>query len=154
MGLPLYQTLSFDGALLPPGLSNNGVFKAVVAPFGRLLVWHEGANKTKTFLECLVISPERIPHSFVVSQGSVLDGNGRSWTAPVFVIGGQFLDAFPPDEDLVPHNGVLHPPHGHVMLANPNVPMHWIHDLAGGGNMQFGDMGINQDKVNKAMQDL
>ena len=48
-----YQTMEF--------------FKAAVAPFGRLLVWQEGANKTKTFLDCLVISPERIPHSFVVS---------------------------------------------------------------------------------------
>ena len=48
-----YQTMEF--------------LKAAIAPFGRLLVWHEGANKTKTFLDCLVLSLERVPHSFVVS---------------------------------------------------------------------------------------
>ena len=69
-----YQTMEF--------------FKAAVAPFGRLLVWHEGANKTKTFLDCLVLILERVPHSFVVSQDTVLGGNGRSWAAPIFIIGG------------------------------------------------------------------
>jgi hypothetical protein len=71
-----YQTLDF--------------FKAAVATFGRLLVCHEGTKKTKSFLDCLVLSPERIPHSFIVPQGSVLGGNGRSWTAPVYIIGGHF----------------------------------------------------------------
>jgi len=135
-----YQTMEF--------------FKAAVAPFGRLLVWQEGANKTKTFLDCLVISPERIPHSFVVSQGSVLGGNGHSWTAMVYLIGGQFPNVFPPDEDPVPQNGVPHPAHGNVAHANPNVPMHWIHDVAGGGNLQFGDLGVNQEHVNEALEDL
>ncbi|KAG2628337.1 hypothetical protein PVAP13_3KG376762, partial [Panicum virgatum] len=86
-----YQTLDF--------------YKAAVAPFCRLLAWHESPNKTKSFLDCLVLVPERVPHSFVVSQGSILGGSGCSWSAPVYIIGGHFPDGFPQEEDPVPADG-------------------------------------------------
>ena len=38
----------------------------------------------------------------MVSQGTVLGGNCRSWSAPVYIIGGAFPYAFRPDEDPVP----------------------------------------------------
>jgi hypothetical protein len=129
-------------------------FRAAVAPFGRWLTWHEGTNKTKSYLDCLVLSPERIPHSFVVSQGSILGGNGRSWSAPVYIIGGQFLDGFPPDEEPVPNDGNPHPLHGHVIHMNPDVPPHWVHDIAAGAGIVLGDVGVNQPQANDAMQEL
>jgi hypothetical protein len=32
--------------------------------------------------------------------------------------------------------------------------MQWVHDLAGAGNLQLGDVGIGQNQVNDAMQEL
>jgi len=105
-----YQTLDF--------------YEAAVAPFCRLLAWHESPNKTKSFLDCLVLVPERVPHSFVVSQGSILGGSGRSWSAPVYIIGGHFPDGFPQEEDPVPADGLPHSAHGHAVHVNQNIPPH------------------------------
>ena len=92
LGFPLdYQSFEF--------------LKAAVAPFGRLLHWFEGPNKSRVLIKSLVLTPERVPHSIVVSQGSLLGGNGRSWSVPVFILNGQFPDAFPAEEDPVPANG-------------------------------------------------
>ena len=125
--MSLHSHLPSDGIVFPSRLSDFGFFfKAAVAPFGRLLTWHEGPNKTKSFLDCLVLTPEHVPHSFIVSQGSVLGGNGRSWFAPVYIIGGHFPDVFPQDEDPVPANGIPHPAHGHVAHVNQDILPHWI----------------------------
>jgi len=40
---------------------------AAVAPFGRRLYWHKGPNKTRTLVHYLLIAPERVPHSLVIS---------------------------------------------------------------------------------------
>ena len=86
------------------------------------LAWHESPNKTKSFLDYLVLVPERVPHSFVVSQGSILGGSGRSWSAPVYIIGGHFPDGFPQEEDPVPADGLPHSAHGHAVHVNQNIP--------------------------------
>ncbi|CAN6173140.1 unnamed protein product [Urochloa humidicola] len=139
----------------PLDYQNMDFFKAAVAPFGRLITWYESPNKSKTILDCLVLSPDRIPRSVVVSQGSLLGGNGRSWTAPVYIIGGQFPDVFPGDEDPVPLDGIPHPPpHGHIAHANPDVDQNWIQELAGAGNAVLNDHGINQQQMQQAMADL
>jgi hypothetical protein len=57
--------------------------KAVVASFGRMLNWHQGPNKSRTLVHCLLIAPERVPRSIVVSQGTSIGGNGRSWSIPI-----------------------------------------------------------------------
>ena len=87
-----------------------------------MLAWHESPNKTKSFLDWLVLVPERVPHSFVVSQGSILGGSGCSWSAPVYIIGGHFPDGFPQEEDPVPADGLPHSAHGHAVHVNQNIP--------------------------------
>lgn len=62
--------------------------RAVVVPFGRCLHWYEGPNKSRVLTQCLVLSPDRIPRSVVISQGSILGGNGKSWSAPVYILDG------------------------------------------------------------------
>ncbi|CAN6328775.1 unnamed protein product [Urochloa humidicola] len=141
LAFPLdYQTMDF--------------FKAAVAPFGRLITWYESANKSRNFLDCLVLSPDRIPRSVVVSQGSLLSGNGRSWTAPVYIIGGQSPDVFPGDEDPVPVDGNPHPVHGHIAHANPDVNPNWLHDLNGVANAVLFDHGVNQNQMQEAVEEL
>lgn len=135
-----YQTMEF--------------FKAAVAPFGSLLSWHEGPNKSKSLLDCLVLTPERIPRSIVVSRGSQLGGNGESWTAPVYIIGGQFPDDFPGGEDPVPADGNPHPLHDHVLHVNPDVPQHWMHDLAGAAAEIQPGFGVQGQQMQDIMEEL
>jgi hypothetical protein len=71
-------------------------------------------------VQCLVLTPDRIPHSLVVSLGSLLGGNG-SWIVPVFILDGHFPDGFPPKEDPIPADGVPHPDHGPILHGNPNL---------------------------------
>lgn len=63
-----------------------------------------------------MLTPDRVPHNVIVSQGTTLGGNGRSWSVPVFILGGHFLDAFLGDEDPVPADGNPHLEHGGVNI--------------------------------------
>ena len=104
LGFPLhYQLLEF--------------VRAAVAPFGRLISWLEGPNKSKVLVG-----------SLVVSQGSLLGGMGKSWSVPVYILNGQFLDGFPQDEDPVPFDANPHPINATVNEANPNAPKGWQQD--------------------------
>lgn len=62
-----------------------GFIKAVVAPFGDLLHWFEGPNKSRILTQCLVLTQDRVPRSVVVSQGTTLG---------VMVVLGQYLFSF------------------------------------------------------------
>ena len=112
LGFPLdYQLLDF--------------IKVAVASFGRLITWIEGPNKSRVLVKCLPLSPNHVPRSIIVSQGSLVSGMGRSWSVPVFILNGHFLDGFPPEEDPVPYDGNPHPAHDPVHNANPNAPQDW-----------------------------
>lgn len=94
---------------------------ATVATFGRRLHWHQGPNKSRTLVRCLVLAPKRVPRSLVVSQGTTLGGMGRSWTVPTFILGGHLPDVMPTDEDPIPGDGNPHPAHGAPLAGNPNI---------------------------------
>lgn len=126
---------------------------AAVAPFGRLLHWFEGPNRTRVLLECLILRPERVPQSVVLSRGSVLGGNGQSWSAACYILDGHFPDAFPPEEDPVPANGHPHPIHG-APLVNQNVAQHWQHEVAGAAQDIHADVGLNNEQMQEANEDL
>lgn len=93
---------------------------ATVSPFGRKLHWHQGPNKSRTLVRCPILAPERVPRSVVISQGTTLGGNGRSWTIPTYVLGGHFADEMPGDEDPIPGDGNPHPVHGSPLAGNPD----------------------------------
>lgn len=136
LGFPLdYQTADY--------------IKAAVAPFGRLLHWFEGPNKSRILAQCLVINPERVPHSVVVSRGTVLGGNGHSFSVPVYILDGHFPDAFPPEEEPVPANALPHPIHGQP-IVNPNIAQHWQHDLVGAAQGVQADAGLNDEQMQDA----
>ncbi|TVT99435.1 hypothetical protein EJB05_55207, partial [Eragrostis curvula] len=109
--------------------------KAAVAPFGRLLYWDSSDNnKSRVLVRVLVLSPDRIPRSLIVSQGTMLGGNGRSWAVPVYILDGVFPDVFPGDEDPVPANGDPHPlPHNWHQAHGHQQPG-WMEDLHGNMN--------------------
>jgi hypothetical protein len=93
---------------------------AAVAPFGRKLHWHQGPNKSRTLVRCLILAPERILRSVVISQGTALGGNGRSWSVPTFILGDNLPDVLPGDEDPTPSDGNPHPVNGAPLMGNPD----------------------------------
>ena len=62
----------------PLDFQSHGFVKATVAPFGRLIRWFEGPNKSRVLAQCLLLSPDRVPRSVVISQGMLMGGSGRS----------------------------------------------------------------------------
>ena len=101
-----------------------------------------------------MLSPDRIPRSLVISHGTSLGGNGRSWSVPTYILlGGHFPDVLPGDEDPVPQDGNPHPLHGHVPV-NQNIIQHWQHDLAGASQEVQADAGINGQQAQQMHDDL
>lgn len=91
--------------------------RAAVAPYGRLLDWYTDANKSRILVQALILSPDRVPRSLVVSRACLVGGMGRSWSVPVYILNGNFPDAFPADEDPVPFDGEPHAEHAPVVLG-------------------------------------
>lgn len=91
----------------------------------------------------LILAPERVPRSVVVSRGTSIGGQGHSWSVPTFILGGNFPGGMPGDEDPIPVDGNPHPAHGVPLAGNPNNFQNWQHDLVGAGNQALGDAGIN-----------
>jgi len=115
--------------------------RAAVAPYGRLLEWYKDDNKSRILAQVLLLSPNRVPRSLIVSRGTMIGGMGRSWSVPAFILNGHFPDAFPADEDLVPFDGDAHPEHPPVVLGpHPQQDPDWQeeHNGAAEGMGAFG----------------
>lgn len=109
---------------------------AAVAPYGRVLAWYTNDNKSRVLARVLLLSPNRVPRSLVVSRGSVMGGIGRSWSVPVYLLNGNFPDEFQREEDPVPFDGEPHPEHGPPVLGANPMPPDWQ------GEQQGADMGF------------
>lgn len=105
-----------------------------MAPYGRLLEWYRDANKSRILAQALILSPDRVPRSLVVSRGTMIGGMGRSWSVPVYILNGNFPDAFPADEDPVPFDGEPHPEHGPVVLGHNPLEPNWQNEQQGAAN--------------------
>lgn len=127
----------------------EGFMHAAVAPFGRMLFWRPSRNKSVCLLHCLLIDPSRVPRSVVVSQGTPIGGNGRSWSVPTYILGGNIVIQ-PGDEDPIPADGNPHPAQGPPLAGNPNNFQNWLHDHAGAAAQVLADAGIND----QLMQDI
>lgn len=56
----------------------------------------------------------------MISQGTTLGGNGRSWTILTYVLGDHFANEIPGDEDPIPGDGNPHSVHGAPLADNPD----------------------------------
>ena len=134
--------------------------RAAVAPYGRLLEWYRDGNKSRILAQVLLLSPDRVPRSLIVSRGTMLGGTGRSWAVPVYILNGNFPDAFPADEDPVPFDGEPHPEHPPVVLGPHAQDPNWENEQNGaaanlgffGGNPHPNPMHLNLDQQSDNMQ--
>jgi hypothetical protein len=127
----LHPCLLVDVLGLPLDFQKDVYIRAAVAPYGRLLQWYIDDNKSRILSQVLLLSPDRVPRSLIVSRGTMIGGMGRSWAVPVYILNGNSPDAFPADEDPVPIDGEPHPEHPPVVLGvNPQDP-NWQNEQNG-----------------------
>ena len=127
--------------------------RAAVAPYGRLLDWYHDENRSRILAQALILSPDRVPRSLVVSRGTMIGGMGRSWTVPVYILNGHFPDAFPAEEDPVPFDGEPHSEHGPVVLGpHPQAPNWQAEQQGAAGNLGVFCGNPHPDAFNLHMQ--
>lgn len=81
--------------VFPLDFQKDVYIRAAVAPYVRLLDWYRDEIKSWILAQDLILSPDRIPRSLIVSHGMMIGGAGRSWAVLVYILNGNFLDAFP-----------------------------------------------------------
>ncbi|KAG8099945.1 hypothetical protein GUJ93_ZPchr0013g37872 [Zizania palustris] len=108
----------------------------VCASFGQLLFWHEAdPSLARVLVKVLYKDDLDVPRSITVKHGDELDGSGRSWTFPVYLILSDLADQGPGDKvPPPPDNGNPHPFLGEVLLGEPEWIQHWA------DNQLFGPM--------------
>jgi hypothetical protein len=69
------------------------------------MYWNnEDVSVARVLVKILVEDPLEVPRSLIIKMGRELDGEGRSWTVPVYIFNSELLGAAHADEDDPPQH--------------------------------------------------
>jgi hypothetical protein len=118
------------------------------------LYWNlEDPSLSRVLLKVLVEDPLEVPRSLVIKIGKESDGEGRSWTVPVYFFNSDMVNAGPAnEEDPLANNRDPHPFHGPVVPGEPDFVAHigdqFINNLPQQVvNLQVPDQGSQNNSV-------
>ncbi|KAG8070637.1 hypothetical protein GUJ93_ZPchr0006g45812 [Zizania palustris] len=98
----------------------------------------EDTSISRVLLKVLVDSTIDIPRSITVKLCHSMDGEGRSWTFPCYILNNELADGFPGDEDdLPPNGGNPHPFNGEVFQGEPAWVQQWVNEQMWQGAMDL-----------------
>jgi hypothetical protein len=75
----------------PLDFQKDVYIRAAVAPYGRLLEWYRDANKSRILVQVLLLSPDRVPRSLIVSRGTMIGGTGQSLAVSGYILNRNFI---------------------------------------------------------------
>jgi hypothetical protein len=138
----------------PLDFKDLSILSQACAPFAKVLYWNsEDPSLSRVLLKVLVEDPLEVPRSLVIKIGKESDGDGRSWTVPVYVFNSDMVNAGPTNkEDPPANNGDPHPFHGPVVPGEPDFVAHiadqFINNLPQQvTNLQVPDQGSQNNSV-------
>ncbi|GJN32010.1 hypothetical protein PR202_gb20477 [Eleusine coracana subsp. coracana] len=141
---------NYDDMKYAVDLRDASFIKQAVAPFAQVYHWNtEDRSLARVLVKCIIEGPLKVPRSLVIKTGRELDGEGRSWTIPVYMFNSEILGAAPADEEDPPqHNGNPHPFQGPVVPGE----QHMVEQLADHfiQNMEVADQPMQVDLPDQA----
>ncbi|KAM0872807.1 hypothetical protein ACQ4PT_038483 [Festuca glaucescens] len=95
---------------IPFDYRNDYDISNAVAAFGKYHHWHQDdAFKERTMIFVTFDSPASVPRDIVFGNYANIGDVKETWTAPFYVLGADFADVLPVDEDQMPLDGNPHP---------------------------------------------
>lgn len=86
-------------------LKDYAILTQICAPFAKVLHWNsKDPSLSRVLLKVLVEDPLEVLRSLVIKMGRESDGEGRSWTIPVYVFNSDLVNVGPADEEDPPTN--------------------------------------------------